>query len=147
MSLERTHDLGQEQDASGEGVKFPSSYLAAKLEALREAIKEVEEEIHSRQVLSQAFLKETEEESKQIRSLVSELGAPWSKGYLPAMEELRIKLTRELFNLSNRVRSERLRMWDDIVSLKKQRRDFLMEYQSLKRTLELLEMPQGGEDP
>ena len=123
---------------------LPGSLLTAKLEALGEAIRELEAEIQARQALSQDFLVGIGKEKERIRDLLSRLGEPWSKGYLPAIEELRAKLVQELFNLANRERSERLRMWEDIVALKKQRRAYLIEYQALKKTAELLEGPTGG---
>ena len=125
---------------------FPSRILSSKLEALREAIRELEAEIRARKALSEKFVEAIQQESERIRDLVSRLGEPWSKGYLPAIEELRANLTRELFNLANRERAERLRVWEDVVALKKQRRTLLMECQALEKTAELMEDPQRGGD-
>lgn len=124
---------------------FPSSLLGSKLAALREAIQEIDEEIRTRKDLSRAFLEGIRKELDRVQDLLSRLGEPWSKGYLPAMEELRAKLTKELFNLTNRDRSERLKSWEDIVALKKQRRTFLIEYQALRRISGLLGEPDNGE--
>ena len=136
---------GQEADPSTDKSLFPSSLLSSKLEALQEAIQELEVEIRARRALSQDFQAGLRKESVHVQDLLSRLGEPWSKGYLPEMEELRVKLVRELFNLANRERSERLRMWEDIVALKKQRRVFVIEAKALKRTADLLEEAPGGE--
>ena len=138
-------DRWEKIDSLSQTAGSPSSLLISKVEALEEAIQELEREIRSREALSQRFLAGIRTETKMVQDLLSRLGEPWSKGYLPAMEELRAKLVGELFNLTNRERSERLSAWEDIVALKKQRRVFLMEYQALKKTAELLKEPNDGE--
>jgi hypothetical protein len=124
---------------------LPAFILISKLKTLAEAIHELEAEVKVREALSKCFLDAIRREIEHVRDLLSRLGEPWSRGYLPAFEELRTKLVSELFNLASRERSERLRAWENIAALKKQRRAFLMEYQALKKTSELLEEPEGGE--
>ena len=135
----------KDQGALAADVGLPTSLLEAKLHALSEAIQELEAEIAAREVLNRAFLEGISKEKERVQDLLAHLGHPWSKGYLPAWEELRASLVREASNLANRERSERLKMWEDIVSLKKQRRVYLIEYQALRKTAELLEEPVDGD--
>jgi hypothetical protein len=146
MSEEQSEGEQEKGGGHGEGERLPSSVLLSKLQALREAIREVDQEIRAREILSEGFLEALTGEADVVRRLLARLGEPWSKGYLPAFEELRTALTRELFNLTNRERSERLRMWEDIAALRKQRREYLLEYQALKKTAELLEEPSGSDE-
>lgn len=115
-----------------------SSILTAKLRSLQEAIQEIDAEIASRQAHSRQFLQAIATEISRVQTLLSFLGEPWSKGYLPAFEELRITLVRELATLTSRYRAEELRAWEDLAALKQQRREYLMEYQSLQNTAALL---------
>ena len=136
---------GKKRDSDpSQATDRPSSLLDSKLRCLMEAILELNAEIRSRGSLSQAFLDGIKAEAERVRDLVSRLGEPWSKGYLPEFEGLRAKLVAELHNLTNRERSERLRAWEDIVALKKARRAYLIEYEALKRTAELLEERDGA---
>jgi hypothetical protein len=54
------------------------------------------------------------------------------------IETRRLGLERELFGLRQQKRSEYVRAWSDISTLKRKRREFIMDYKNLVRTREMI---------
>ena len=59
-------------------------------------------------------------------------------GYNPSIEFRRMGLERQILILTKELRSEELRAWEDLVSLMKERRTFVMEYENLINTRKML---------
>ena len=116
-----------------------SRILQNKINILREAIREIESQIKKRSVLNRDFEKDINGEISECRRFLGGLPPPWSEGYRPKMEFLRSSLHKSLLTRKKDRRSETLKYWDDLVSLFKEKRKLLMEYQNIEMTREMLE--------
>ena len=54
------------------------------------------------------------------------------------IETRRLGLERELFGLRQQKRSEYIRAWSDISTLKRKRREFIMGFENLLRTRDMI---------
>jgi hypothetical protein len=131
-----------DQNASNHSeVKKPDALrniLSRRLKLLKDAIDEIDQQINERIKLTGNFKDQIDSEIKECQSLLNKLPHPWREGFLPKMEFIRISLHKSLLTRRKDSRSEDLSFWEDLTSLIKERRKFLMEYEEVKNTLEKL---------
>ncbi len=116
-----------------------SKVFENKLKILREAIEEIDSELERRKFLNHHFEKQIDGEIEECQDLLGKLPYPWSEGFLPKMEFIRISLHKSLLTRKKDKRTEELKYWDDVVSLLKEKRKLLQEYENLIMTRESLE--------
>jgi len=121
---------GTHDSAGGE----VSGILSERIENLREAIEELDEALANRKVLSKKFLKQIDEEMKEIHYQLGHLNPPWKTGFYPKLEFLRLSLHKSLTSRQKDIRTEELKYWQDVITLLKEKRKFLDEYKSLLST-------------
>jgi len=114
-----------------------NSIFSVRLKILGEPIEEINEEIRLRKSLTKALNGEIDAKVKHLEFLLRDLDA-WTMGYNDSIENRRIELQREILALEKEKRSEKLRFWEDVVSLINKRIDFLMEYQTLKSIIKII---------
>ena len=108
--------------------------LSERIENLREAIQELDDALDKREVLSAKFLKQIDEEMKEIHYQLGHLNPPWKTGFYPKLEFLRLSLHKSLTSRQKDIRTEELKYWQDVITLLKEKRKFLDEYKSLLST-------------
>jgi len=111
-----------------------SGILSERIDNLREAIEELDDALANRKVLSRKFLKQIDEEMKEIHYQLGHLNPPWQTGFYPKLEFLRLSLHKSLTSRQKEIRTEELKYWQDVISLLKEKRKFLDEYKSLIST-------------
>ena len=111
-----------------------SGILSERIDNLREAIEELDDALANRKVLSKKFLKQIDEEMKEIHYQLGHLNPPWKTGFYPKLEFLRLSLHKSLTSRQKEIRSEELKYWQDVVNVLKEKRKFLDEYKSLLST-------------
>jgi hypothetical protein len=116
-----------------------SGILSERIDNLREAIEELDEALANRQVLSKKFVKQIDEEMKEIHYQLGHLNPPWKTGFYPKLEFLRLSLHKSLTSRQKDIRTEELKYWQDVITLLKEKRKFLDEYKSLLSTRRRLE--------
>lgn len=114
-----------------------SRSFVERLTILRTPIDEISGEIRVRELLTRALNEEVDFKAKKLRFLVRELDT-WTMGYNDSIENRRIWLQKEILNLEKEKRAEKLRFWEDVVSLANKRREFIMEYETLSRISRIL---------
>jgi len=102
-----------------------------RLQILKEPIDEINEEIRARDKLTAELSEEVDAKVRHLDFLLRDLDT-WAMGHNDNIENRRLFLMREMLNLEKEKRSERLRFWEDVVSLVNKRRDFITEYKSMK---------------
>ena len=108
--------------------------LSERIDNLREAIQELDDALDKREVLSAKFLKQIDEEMKEIHYQLGHLNPPWKTGFYPKLEFLRLSLHKSLTSRQKDIRTEELKHWQDVITLLKEKRKFLDEYKSLLST-------------
>jgi len=108
--------------------------LSERIDNLREAIEELDDALDKREVLSAKFLKQIDEEMKEIHYQLGHLNPPWKTGFYPKLEFLRLSLHKSLTSRQKDIRTEELKYWQDVITLLKEKRKFLDEYKSLLST-------------
>ncbi|KPL07041.1 hypothetical protein AMJ85_09735 [candidate division BRC1 bacterium SM23_51] len=108
--------------------------LSERIKNLGEAIEELDNALATRKALSRRFLKQIEEEMKEVHYQLGHLQPPWKTGFYPKIEFLRLSLHKSLTSRQKDIRTEELKYWQDVVGLLKEKRKFLDEYKSLLST-------------
>lgn len=108
-----------------------------KLGILAEAIEELNLDIREREQISRQVREATDRDAFVLEFQLKELKR-WSLGAADSVAARRLGLERELFDLRQQKRSEEIKQWSDISSLKRKRRDLIMEYQSLVKIREAI---------
>jgi hypothetical protein len=114
--------------------------LSSKLKILAEAIEEIDQLIGLRKSLSRLIQERIDKEISNSEYLLSQV-KPWQLGVSNSIEMRRLGLEREIIALRKEKRSEDVRSWEHVSTLKKLRRQFVIEYQNLLNTKETLEGP------
>ena len=127
FNLPRRNGKGDSEDAI-------TGILAERIENLREAIEELDKALASRNALSQKFLKQIEEEIKEVHYQLGHLNPPWKTGFYPELEFLRLSLHKGLTSRQKDIRTEELKYWQDVLAILKDKRKFLDEYKALLST-------------
>jgi hypothetical protein len=108
-----------------------------KLRIIAEAITELDADIAERERIGRDVREGVERDLSGLGFELKEL-KHWTMGGVPIIETRRLGLEREVLRLMDRERLERVREWSDISNLKRKRREFIMEYQGLLRTRDMI---------
>jgi len=114
-----------------------SEIFGIRLRILKKPIEEINDAIRIRRVINKSISDEIDSKHKHIEFLLRDLDN-WTMGCNDSIERRRLELQRELLSLEKEKRSEKLRFWEDVVSLANKRTEFLIEYRTLKSISELL---------
>ncbi|MEW6664117.1 MAG: hypothetical protein AB1512_02705 [Thermodesulfobacteriota bacterium] len=114
-----------------------SSSLESKLRILGDAITELDTDILDREVLSLALGREMDREISDLEFELKEVKHR-TLGGIETMEARRLALEREVLALKHEKRGEYVRAWADISALRRKRREFVMEFDNLMRTVSAL---------
>jgi hypothetical protein len=117
--------------------KLLGDTFSNKLKILREAIDEIDREIEKRIKLGKSFRERIDAEIFKCHTQLTHI-ENYTIGYSQSIEFRRLGLERQILMLTKELRSEELRAWEDLVSLMKERRTFIMEYKSLINTRKML---------
>lgn len=112
--------------------------LSRRLQILQDAIEEIARQIEQRKKLTGHFTEQIDSEIEECQSLLGKLPYPWSEGFVPKMEFIRISLHKSLLTRRKDKRSEELRFWEDLTRLIKEKRKLVMEYEEIKNAQEKL---------
>lgn len=108
-----------------------------KLKILKEAMDEIDREIEERIELGKSFRERIDTEIFKCQTQLKYI-ENYTVGYNPSIEFRRMGLERQILILTKELRSEELRAWEDLVSLMKERRTFVMEYENLINTRKMI---------
>jgi hypothetical protein len=108
-----------------------------KLRIIAEAITELDADITERQRIAREVREGIERDLSGLEFELKEL-KHWAMGGVPIIETRRLGLEKEVLRLMGQERVERVREWSDISALKRKRREFIMEYQGLLRTRDMI---------
>jgi hypothetical protein len=108
-----------------------------RLKILSEAIEEINLDIQERERKSHQVQGKIDKEIFHLEFVLKEL-EKWTLGQVEMIETRRLGLERELFDLRQQKRSEYIRQWSDVSTLKRKRREFIMDYENLLRTREMI---------
>ena len=111
----------------------PSS-IQERITTFRSAIKEIQEAIQARKDLNKKFKEQIEQEIKNTLAYLDTMQPPWRIGFEIQYEFLRTSLHKSLTSRRRELRTEDLRFWEDMLALMKEKRRFIMEYDSLRHT-------------
>ncbi len=111
-----------------------SGILSERIENLREAIEELDKALATRKALSDKFLKQVNEELKEVHYQLGHLNPPWKTGFYPELEFLRLSLHKSVTSRQKEMRGEELKYWQDVLAILKDKRKFLDEYKALLST-------------
>ncbi|MFB0562956.1 MAG: hypothetical protein ACETWM_17295 [Candidatus Lokiarchaeia archaeon] len=117
--------------------KVLTETFSSKLKILREAIKEIDREIEERIELGKSFRERIDAEIFRCQTHLKHI-ENYTVGYNPSIEFRRMGLERQILILTKELRSEELRAWEDLVSLMKEKRTFIMEYENLINTRKMI---------
>jgi len=109
-----------------------------RLKILSDAIRELNHDIKERQSKSQQVQDKIEKEISHLEFVLKEM-AKFPLAQVDMIETRRLGLEGELLRLKHQERTEYIKAWSDVSTLKRKRRDFIMEYENLLRTEEMLE--------
>lgn len=112
--------------------------LSRRLQILKDAIEEIDRQIDQREKLTGHFREQIDSEIEECQSLLGKLPYPWSEGFVPKMEFIRISLHKSLLTRRKDMRSEELSFWEDLTGLIKEKRKLVMEYEEIKNAQEKL---------
>jgi len=116
-----------------------SRVFETKLAILKEAMEEIDAGLRAREKLNQAFENQIDAEISECQDYLGKLPYPWSEGFQPKVEFLRLSLHKSLLTRRKDKRTEQLAYWGDVTSLLEKKRNLLMEYQNLIATKDSLE--------
>ncbi len=121
-----------EQPASPRDLSDISRYVTEKLGTARHRVEQVYTELKTRQRLHAEFLGQID---TQIRYAAFALDrfTGWGVGYNTGVDVRRNHLERQLEHFRTERRSAELRAWDDLVRLRRDFREALVEYQRAAR--------------
>lgn len=96
-----------------------ANVLSRRLEILKDAIEEIDKKIDERVKLTENFKQQIDAEIEDCQMLLNKLPYPWSEGFQPKMEFIRISLHKSLLTRRKDKRSEELSFWEDLTALMK----------------------------
>lgn len=115
-----------------------SAYFADKLQGLRQRIEGLRQELNVRRDLRRRFLQELDYQITVAALSLKEFQF-WGIGYNRGVDMKRSLLERQLADFRQKRRQEELRFWGDAVTLRKDLRNVLAEYQDALRRARLIE--------
>ncbi len=122
------------QSSPGDQNMSVTGILDERIANLRDAIHEIDEALAGRKELNRDFLEQIKQEYEEAKRFLKTLNPPWSTGFYPQIEFLRLSLHKSLASRAKERRSEELKYWENKVNLAKERRKFLDEYKALIAT-------------
>jgi len=134
---EFSHDEGDKKRSTPEMSRLLTGTFSNKLKILSEAIDEIDREIEKRIKLGKSFRERIDSELFSCRTQLKYI-ENYTVGYNSSVELRRLGLERQIAMLTKELRSEQLRAWEDVVSLVKEKRTFIMEYKNLMNTRKML---------
>lgn len=134
---EFSHDKGDKRKSTPEMSRLLTGTFSNKLKILREAIDEIDREVEKRIKLGKSFRERINSELFSCRTQLKYI-ENYTVGYNSSVEFRRLGLERQIALLTKEFRSEQLRAWEDVVSLVKEKRTFIMEYKNLMNTRKML---------
>ena len=138
----RSSDFFDVQTSKGKREPAVSELLSGtfsnKLKIIREAIREIEEDMEARVELGLSFRLRIDSEIEKCKAMLIPI-ENHTLGYNSSIEFRRLSVERQIFLLTKELRAEDLRAWEDIVALMKERRNLEMEYKALINTRKMLE--------
>ncbi len=108
--------------------------LDERIANLHDAIQEIDDALAGRKQLSHRFLEQIDQEAAEAKRFLGTLKPPWTMGFYPQVEFLRLSLHKSLTSRAKERRSEELKYWENRVNLAKERRKFVDEYKALIAT-------------
>lgn len=121
---------GGEGSSLNAGEEF-TGILSERIENLREAIEELDNALTSRKALSDKFMRQVDEEIKEVHYQLGHLNPPWKTGFYPNLEFLRLSLHKSLTSRHKEIRTEELKYWQDVLAILKEKRKFLDQHKAL----------------
>jgi hypothetical protein len=115
-----------------------NTIISRRLQILKDAIEEIDRQIDQRKKLTGHFREQIDSEIEECQSFLGKLPYPWSEGFVPKMEFIRISLHKSLLTRRKDKRSEELSFWEDLTGLIKEKRKLMMEYEEIKNAQEKL---------
>lgn len=116
----------------------------AKVDSLTEVIKEIEDQIKQRQILSESFIKEAEKMKSEIKTFLMQNAAQGEGDSEFARE--RSELRKKQIEISESQLNEKVGCWRDISELKKELRDKEKELREKQSRAQMIKDILGGED-
>ncbi|MFX1517258.1 MAG: hypothetical protein ACFFC6_13220 [Promethearchaeota archaeon] len=107
-------------------------FFSDKIELIKQAITEIISEMKTRQALNRVFIHRIDSIIDNFTHELNEL-KHWTLGNNASIETRRIHLEKELLQLEKEKRSNNLSCWKDLLWLKKDLREAVIEYKSLTR--------------
>lgn len=105
--------------------------LKEKLEILKAEIEAINESIDGREEIEKKFNELIDSEIKELRRNLYSIPA-WLKGDKKHLEFVQLELFRQIYSLMREKRMNRVNLWKDKASERRDRRNLLFEYKSLK---------------
>ncbi len=115
----------------GKGATSVTGILDERIANLRDAIREIDDALAGRKQLNVRFIEQIEREADEAKHFLSTLNPPWTTGFYPQVEFLRLSLHKSLTSRAKERRAEELKYWENRVNLAKERRTFVDEYKAL----------------
>jgi hypothetical protein len=105
--------------------------LEDKLEILKDEIEDINRNLEGREKIEKDFNDLLDEEIKELKRQLYEI-PNWEKGDKKNLEFIKLELFRQICSLSREKRLNKLNFWKDKIFEKRERRNLLFEYKSLK---------------
>jgi hypothetical protein len=102
-------------------------FLSHDVQALREWMEEVSQEIESRRKLRHDSISKLSDGVEKVQYLIDRI-EHWEPGYKPSVDTRKTGLEKEYLSLKREERIQELNAWRDISVLKRQLRELLREY-------------------
>ena len=111
-------------------------FLEDKLEILKDEIEDINRNLEGREKIEKDFNDLLDEEIKELRRQLYEIPT-WQKGDKKNLEFIKLELFRQICSLSREKRLNKLNFWKDKIFEKRERRNLIFEYKSLKSMNEI----------
>lgn len=106
-------------------------FLEDKLEILKDEIEDINRNLEGREKIEKDFNDLLDAEIEELRRQLYEIPT-WQKGDKKNLEFIKLELFRQICSLSREKRLNKLNFWKDKILEKRERRNLIFEYKSLK---------------
>lgn len=113
-----------------------AGFFEDKLKVLKDEIEDINKNLEERQGIEIEFTRMIESEIKELERHLHEI-SNWQKGDKSSIEFIRMELLRQVLSLKKEIRMNKLSFWKDRVFEKRDRRNLIFEYKSMKWMTEL----------
>ncbi len=111
-------------------------FLEDKLEILKDEINDINRNLEGREKIEKDFNDLLDGEIEELRRQLYEIPT-WQKGDKKNLEFIKLELFRQICSLSREKRLNKLNFWKDRILEKRERRNLIFEYKSLKSMNEI----------